>query len=103
MFKASLRSAAVALGALFLCTTQAAAFVVNQAGDQSDADINDGRADVDLVTAGDQTTLRAAIQEANKQTGVDTITFSGGITLLTVNGLPALTEPVVIQSPNPDA
>ncbi|MEA3186693.1 MAG: hypothetical protein QOD99_523, partial [Chthoniobacter sp.] len=103
MFKASLRSAAVALGALFLCTAQAAAFVVNQAGDQSDADINDGRADVDLVTAGDQTTLRAAIQEANKQTGVDTITFTGVITSLTVNGLPALTEPVVIQSPNPDA
>ncbi len=41
--------------------------IVNTTGDKSDADPNDGVADVDLVVEGNQCTLRAAIEEANRR------------------------------------
>jgi CSLREA domain-containing protein len=50
--------------------------IVNTTGDKSDADPNDGVADVDLKEEGNQCTLRAAIEEANRRSDEDsTITF----------------------------
>jgi|GEM_PF-6849014 len=48
--------------------------VVNTAGDESDADSNDGVCDVDLGEEGEQCTLRAAIEEVNRGTA-SKITF----------------------------
>jgi len=44
---------------------------VNSAGDEPDASTADNRCDVDLVAAGDQCTLRAAIQQINVQPAGD--------------------------------
>ncbi len=62
----------------------AATFTVNSTGDHNDLDFpggtfdgsSDGKCDVDSSTAGDQCTLRAAIQQANKLTGADIIAFN---------------------------
>ncbi len=51
------------------------AIVVNDPGDEPDADLNDGVPDVNLDKEGLQTTLRAAIQFANQNPGADTIEF----------------------------
>ncbi len=52
------------------------ALIVNTTGDKSDADPNDGVADVDLNEEGNQCTLRAAIEEANRRSEENpTITF----------------------------
>ncbi|AVP96865.1 hypothetical protein C7S18_06465 [Ahniella affigens] len=81
----------------------AANFLVNSTGSQSDADASapggdDNVCDVDLATGGQQCTLRAAIQEANDQTGPHNITFQNSITLITLtNGLDNLTAPVTIN------
>lgn len=81
----------------------AANFLVNNTGSQSDADASapggdDNVCDVDLATGGQQCTLRAAIQEANDQTGPHNITFQNSITLITLtNGLDILTAPVTIN------
>lgn len=50
--------------------------VVNSVDDVADANVNDSRCDADLSIAGEQCTLRAAIQEANTRAGADTIRFS---------------------------
>lgn len=49
--------------------------VVNTTGDESDANNSDGICDVDLNTEGEQCTLRAAIEEVNLSTDVNTISF----------------------------
>lgn len=52
------------------------ALIVNTTEDKSDADPNDGVADVDLNEEGNQCTLRAAIEEANRRSDENpTITF----------------------------
>jgi hypothetical protein len=80
-----------------------ATFTVNQITDQSDANLADNICDVDLATAGEQCSLRAAVQQANGLAGADTINFSpslNGSTItvasflgisqnLTINGLGA--------------
>jgi hypothetical protein len=55
-----------------------ATFTVNDSGDGVDVSIGDGLCDADAGTAGDQCTLRAAIQEANFASSVDTIDFGFG-------------------------
>ena len=50
--------------------------IVNTLGDAADANVGDGICDTDTGTAGDQCTLRAAIQETNNATTDDTINFS---------------------------
>ncbi len=50
-------------------------FSVTQTGDQSDANPGDGLCDIDPITAGNQCTLRAAMEEAAALAGADTITF----------------------------
>jgi CSLREA domain-containing protein len=84
-------------------------FTVNSTGDQNDLDFpggtfdgsSDGACDVDSGTAGDQCTLRAAIQEANATTDADTINFniggSGVKTISPATSLPSITEPVTIN------
>ena len=67
-------------------------FTVNVTGDESDFDLTDGVADVDPDTPGDQTTLRAAIEQANHNVGKDKIVFN----------IPGTTEPkIMIESPLP--
>lgn len=53
-----------------------ATFIVNQTNDANDANTADNVCDVDLTTAGQQCTLRAAIAQANSTAEFDTITFS---------------------------
>lgn len=101
----------------------AATFTVNTTGDENDLDFpggefdgsSDGNCDVASSTAGDQCTLRAAIQEANTTTNEDTINFGipedpnntaddiktimVGSTAAPGSGesLPIITEPVTIN------
>ena len=86
----------------------ASAFVVNRTGDQSEpvADRGNGKCDFDSGTAGEQCTLRAAIQEANalaNSGGPDVITFNipgdktKVKTIKPTSKLPALTQPVTID------
>ncbi len=69
--------------------------------DQADADLTNAACDADAATAGDQCTLRAAIQEANDTSGADTIGFdipgSGVQTIAPASGLPTVTGPVTID------
>jgi CSLREA domain-containing protein len=50
--------------------------LVNALGDAADANVGDGICDTDAGTAGNQCTLRAAIQEANNAITDDTINFN---------------------------
>jgi CSLREA domain-containing protein len=67
-------------------------FVVNSTGDQTDSNIGNGV----CRTAGGVCTLRAAIQEANRHIGADTINFnipgSGVQNILLNSKLPTLTD-----------
>lgn len=72
---------------LTLCAaTPDAPIAVNSFLDLPDADLGDGVADVDLVTPGLQTTLRAAIQQANADIGAETIDLPAGTWKLTLKG-----------------
>jgi len=66
--------------------TTGALYVVNQTNDATDADLDDGICDSDLVMAGTQCGLRAAIQQANTHSGLglarDTILLSEGTTYI---------------------
>jgi CSLREA domain-containing protein len=67
--------------------------IVNSTGDAADINIGDGVCDTDAGTAGDQCTLRAAIQEVNFfPTGIDVINFSlpGNSTITIDTALPAI-------------
>lgn len=59
---------------------------VNSLLDLPDADLEDGVADADLATEGLQTTLRAAIQQANANEGADTIHLPAGKYVLKLKG-----------------
>jgi CSLREA domain-containing protein len=77
-------------------------FTVNTAGDQPDADVTDrpNRCDTDLITAGDQCTLRAAIDEANATRDADKITFAipgGGMHTIPAQSSLHITRPVTID------
>ena len=79
------------------------AVTVNTLGDVADSSVGDGLCDTDAA-AGEQCTLRAAIQETNFATTDDVINFSlpAGSTILLdgVNGaLPVLTGNLVINGP----
>jgi probable HAF family extracellular repeat protein/parallel beta-helix repeat protein len=76
----------------FILNPKKGEFIVNVTGDESDFDLSDEVADVDPDIPGDQTTLRAAIEQANHNTGKDKIIFN----------IPGNTEPkILIQSPLP--
>lgn len=59
---------------------------VNSTKDLPDADLMDGVCDADLVTAGLQCTLRAAIMHANATMGADEIVLPAGVFKLTIKG-----------------
>ncbi|MDO8142812.1 MAG: CSLREA domain-containing protein [Candidatus Brocadiales bacterium] len=85
-------------------------FVVNTTGDKPDADPDDGVCDVDLKTSGEQCTLRAAIEDANRSKDTDTITFAipttdtgydssaGVFTVRPKKPLPKITDVVVVDA-----
>jgi CSLREA domain-containing protein len=65
----------------------AATFTVNRTTDAVDANLGDGRCDVNSSQAGNQCTLRAAVQQANASAGVnDVIELSAGTYTLTISG-----------------
>ena len=61
-------------------------FVVNTAADLPDASLATPEADADPATPGDQTTLRAAVMQANHEPGPDTIVLPAGVWKLTLKG-----------------
>src|SRR5215218_2267482 len=83
-------------------------FTVNSTGDKNDLDFPGGvfEGSLDgkcftgsvLVVQGEECTLRAAIQEANKTPGADVIEFdipgTGVATIAPASGLPKITGPV---------
>ncbi|UCF36193.1 MAG: CSLREA domain-containing protein, partial [Acidobacteriota bacterium] len=82
----------------WITTTLQSSFKVNSQGDEEDADPGDGACDVDLAAAGPQCTLRAAIEEANVDPGLDEITFTAGIgTLSPQLSLPAIKSAVILD------
>jgi CSLREA domain-containing protein len=94
----------VAHGQELLQTTGDAAnttLMVNDAGDAADADTADGLCDADLVMPDLQCTLRAAIQEANAQPGLDTINFdlpADSLTIRPVSPLPQISEAAIVDA-----
>ena len=92
---------AAALGALGTASPASAlTFTVNDTGDAGDVNLADTVCDSG-ASAGEQCTLRAAMQEANDQSGGDDIDFSipgaGVHTIAPATTLPALTSPVDID------
>jgi hypothetical protein len=80
-------------------------FIVNTNADASDADTSDGLCDTDLATAGSQCTLRAAVEQANADTGSNNINFAPSVTgtiTLTLGEL-SLTSPDGISINGPGA
>lgn len=77
-----------------------ATFVVNSTGDETDLDSTDGLCKTSLDTC----TLRAAIQQANKEAATqDTITFNIPLPLAIIyvqSALPTIYTPMHIQGPN---
>ncbi len=79
--------------------------VVNQAGDESDADPNDGVADIDLEAEGLQTTLRAALEhidslpkDSETQVDFDLPVVEGQQpTIVLMNGLPTIEDQVFLN------
>ena len=76
--------------------------IVNETGDEQDADTADGVCDHDLATAGDQCSLRAAIQQANANPELDVINFdipgSGVPSIGPTSTLPVIDQPVIIDA-----
>jgi hypothetical protein len=77
-----------------------ATFIVNDAGDAADLSPGNGACDTGSA-AGDQCTLRAAIQEANALAGDDTILFSltTPVTIHLTGALPDITSNITITGP----
>jgi hypothetical protein len=76
-------------------------FTVNLSKDTADATTADNLCDASLLSAGEQCTLRAAIQQANATDGADAIDFDipgGGVrTIYPASPLPHITETVTID------
>ena len=66
--------------------SSAAVFVAGELADASDPTPGDGVCDVDPVTAGEQCTLRAAIQTANALPGMDSVQLVAGTYELSLRG-----------------
>ncbi len=66
------------LAFLFTFSTQTFAvdFTVNLTTDQPDANTADGICDIDLATAGEQCSLRAAVEQANNLSSNDRVLFN---------------------------
>ena len=79
----------------------AVTFTVNRVADAPDADPADGKCDADRAKAGNQCTLRAAIEQANASPGRNTIRFDipgGGVkTIRPASKLPPITQSVIVD------
>lgn len=69
-------------------------YVVTSSGDEPDSDLEDG--------IFDPPTLRSAIENANKVSGLGIISFSGITSVLLTNTLPAITEEINIDGDLPN-
>jgi hypothetical protein len=110
----TLGAALLACGLLFAYVSSPAhadtTFVVNSTGDENDLDFpggtfdgtSDAKCDVDSTLAGDQCTLRAAIQEANVTAGDDTIDIGVTGTVNLTGALPNLSTNIEIEGPGAD-
>src|SRR5688572_22840954 len=78
--------AAAAAALLLAASAQAEVITVNSVEDLPDADLLDGVCDADLVTAGQQCTLRAAVMHANATVGADAIVLPAGRYKLKIKG-----------------
>src|SRR5215470_17709514 len=75
---------------------------LNSLADTSDTNAGDGICDTDNATAGEQCTLRAAIEEANASAAADTITFDPTLNLGTISlntALPDIDSDLIINGP----
>jgi CSLREA domain-containing protein len=101
MLVAMMIAVSLVVGASTRMAYASTTFVVNSTGDENDADLADGRCDVDAGTPQDQCTLRAAIQQSNVAPGTDTVRFNiPGSGVQTINPspeLPPITGPVIIN------
>lgn len=78
--------------------TSAVIFLVERSNDVSDANPGDGICDANLGVAGDQCSLRAAIEEANARAGADIIRFDDTVRTITpMSAYPTITEQVTIN------
>ena len=79
-----------------------ASITVTVTGDESDLNIGDGICDVDGATAGEQCTLRAALEESQARIGDEEITFdlpAGESTTIRIGSeLPVIEETVTIDA-----
>lgn len=75
--------------------------IVNTTLDETDKNPDPNVIDVDLKTAGNQISLRAAIEYANTKPGIDVITFAipgnGAPTIKILSALPTITEALTIN------
>ncbi len=89
---------AVALLAPQDAAAASATFTVNSIADTQDLMPGDGHCDTEAAVAGEQCTLRAAIQEANSTADMDTVGFAipgrGAHTIAPASDLPTITQPV---------
>ncbi|MCA9061536.1 MAG: right-handed parallel beta-helix repeat-containing protein [Planctomycetaceae bacterium] len=82
----------------------ASMLVVNSVGDESDADPDDGTADVDLATPGDQITLRSALEESARRGVASIITFNIPVVnaeapvIRPESALPAITQQTIVDA-----
>lgn len=96
---------AAVLAILLACASTAAAatFTVNLTGDQSDTNRGNGLCDVASASAGEQCTLRAAVQEGNADDLADRVVFdigggTGDVKTITPRvALPKITRPLTID------
>lgn len=85
---------------LLAMPARAAMFTVNNLGDDSDVSAGDGVCEA--TPAGDDCSLRAAIEEANALGGADVIEFSVNGTITLGEMLPAIAEELTIDGPGRD-
>ena len=84
-----------------IAAAASATFTVNSIADGADLAPGDGHCDVEAAVAGDQCTLRAAIQETNSTPDMDTVDFAipgpGVHTIAPATDLPTITQPVDVN------
>jgi hypothetical protein len=82
-------------------SSPSAVFIVNDPAETQDANLGDGLCDTNLGTAGDQCTLRAAIEQANVDAAMDAIHFNlpgAGVPTIALTGsLPVIVNPLTID------
>jgi len=94
---------ATSMGVLLAANpAHAATFVVNRTADTPDANLANAACDANASQAGNQCTLRAAIQESNDTNGVDQIRFNivsaaSVKTISPASALPTITEALTIN------